>query len=142
MKDETMLIGKVAGQAGVNVQTLRYYERRGLLEEPERTLSGQRAYPQDAVRRVRFIKRAQELGFSLSEIEELLRLREDTSAACGEVLEATQAKIGDIDRRLRDLRRMKRALVLLASTCTKKGSTRQCPILEALDDTDRKGRRR
>jgi len=126
----------------VNVQTLRYYERRGLLEEPERTPSGQRRYPEDAVRRVRFIKRAQELGFSLAEIEDLLRLRDDTSASCGDVLEATEAKIEDIERKVRDLRRMKRALVLLASTCTKTGSTRQCPILEALDDTKRKGRRR
>ena len=126
----------------MNVQTLRYYERRGLLEEPERTPSGQRRYPEDAVRRVRFIKRAQELGFSLAEIEDLLRLRDDTSASCGDVLEATEAKIEDIERKVRDLRRMKRALVLLASTCTKTGSTRQCPILEALDDTKRKGRRR
>jgi MerR family mercuric resistance operon transcriptional regulator len=141
MKNETMLIGKVAARAGVNVQTLRYYERRGLLEEPDRTPSGQRAYAEDAVRRVRFIKRAQELGFSLAEIEELLRLRDDTTASCGEVLAATEAKIEDIDRKLRDLRRMKRALVLLASSCMRTGSSRQCPILEALD-TNRKGRRR
>jgi len=136
-----MRIGKVAAQAGVSVQTLRYYERRGLVEGPERTPSGLRSYPEDAVRRVRFIKRAQELGFSLAEIVELLSLRDDTSASCGEVLAATEAKIEAIDRKLRDLRRMKRALALLASTCTKQGSSRQCPILETLDGPSRRGRR-
>ncbi len=138
---KTMLIGKVATLARVNVQTLRYYERRGLLAEPDRTPSGQRAYPEDAVRRVRFIKRAQDLGFSLTEIEELLRLRDDTTASCDEVFGATRTKIEDIDRKLRDLRRMKRALALLASTCTRTGSSRQCPILEALDEKNRKGKR-
>lgn len=140
MQNKTMLIGTAAAKAGVNVQTLRYYERRGLLEEPERTPSGQRTYPEDAVRRVRFIKRAQELGFSLTEIEELLRLRDDTTASCDEVFGATQTKVEDIDRKLLDLRRMRRALVLLASTCTRTGSSRQCPILEALDHNNRKRR--
>ncbi len=139
MVEKILLIGKVAAQAGVNVQTLRYYERRGLLAEPERTPLGQRMYKQEAVQRVRFIKRSQELGFSLTEIEELLRLRDDMTATCGDVLAATQAKIEDVDSKLRDLRRIKRALLVLANTCTKTGSTRQCPILESLD---RNGRNR
>ena len=75
-------IGQVASLAGVNIQTLRYYERRGLLREPERRHSGYRAYPPDTVALIRFIKRAQELGFSLSEVEELLHLRQDRESAC------------------------------------------------------------
>ena len=135
MHEPKLLIGKVAAQAGVNVQTLRYYERRGLLPKPGRSSVGQRLYRPEAVKRVCFIKRSQELGFSLAEIEELLHLRDDTSATCRDVLEATEAKIADVDRKLRDLRRIKRALVLLTKTCTKTGSARQCPILENLDHT-------
>jgi len=93
MNQDTLRTGEVAAQAGVNVQTLRYYERRGLLKEPERRPSGYREYSPDAVLLIRFIKRAQELGFTLAEIEDLLRLRNDHSARCSEVRAAAQAKI-------------------------------------------------
>lgn len=141
MNRETLRTGEVAARAGVNIQTLRYYERRGLLEEPERRASGYREYPPDAVRLIRFIKRAQELGFTLREIEDLLRLRSDQKASCSEVRAAARAKIEDIEQKIRSLRAMKRALGVLVRSCTSDGSVRECPILEALDDRGRKGRR-
>jgi Hg(II)-responsive transcriptional regulator len=134
MDRETLRTGEVAAQAGVNVQTLRYYERRGLLKEPERRASGYREYPADAVRLIRFIKRAQEIGFTLSEIEDLLRLRDDQDSACAEVRSAAEAKIEDIEQKIRHLRAMKRALGVLVASCATEGSPRHCPILEALDD--------
>jgi Hg(II)-responsive transcriptional regulator len=134
MDREPLRTGEVAAQAGVNVQTLRYYERRGLLKEPERRASGYRAYPADAVRLIRFIKRAQEIGFTLSEIEDLLRLRDDQDSACAEVRSAAEAKIEDIEQKIRHLRAMKRALGVLVASCATEGSPRHCPILEALDD--------
>jgi len=134
MDRETLRTGEVAAQAGVNVQTLRYYERRGILKEPERRPSGYREYPADAVRLIRFIKRAQEIGFTLNEIEDLLRLREDQDSACAEVRSAAEAKIDDIEQKIRRLRAMKRALGVLVASCTTEGSPRHCPLLEALDD--------
>lgn len=97
MDRETLRTGEVAAKAGVNVQALRYYERRGLLEEPERRASGYREYSPDAVRLIRFIKRAQELGFTLNEIEDLLRLRGAQGSHCSEVHEAAELKIEDIE---------------------------------------------
>ncbi len=141
MDRETLKTGEVAALAGVNLQTLRYYERRGLLEEPERRASGYREYPLDAVQLIRFIKRAQGLGFSLTEVADLLRLRSDQKASCSEVRAAAQTKIEDIDQKIRALRAMKRALGGLVRSCTSDGSTRTCPILEALDDKSEKERR-
>lgn len=140
MPRETLKTGQVAAKAGVNIQTLRYYERRGLLEEPERRASGYREYPPDAVQLIRFIKRAQELGFTLTEIEDLLRLRTDQKAACSEVRSAAEAKIEDIDQKVRHLRAMKRALGVLVASCSTERSPRHCPILEALDDSPEDGR--
>lgn len=141
MDHETLRTGEVAAQAGVNVQTLRYYERRGLLEDPGRRASGYREYRPDAVRLIRFIKRAQELGFTLAEVEELLRLRSDRTASCSQVRAAAETKIEDIERKIRALRAMRRALGVLVSSCRRDGSIRKCPILEALDETGRQERR-
>ena len=134
MDRETLRTGEVAARAGVNIQTLRYYERRGLIPEPERRASGYREYPPDAVRVIRFIKRAQELGFTLTEVEELLRIRGDQTASCVEVRASAKAKIDDIEQKVRSLRSMKRALGILVGSCTSDGSARECPILEALDE--------
>lgn len=137
-------IGEVAAGAGVNVQTLRYYERLGLLKPPARRPSGYREYSPEAVRIVRFIKRAQELGFTLTEIEELLRLREDRRASRAQARAAASAKIADIDRKTRSLRAMRRALQVLVDSCRREGSTRECPILEAFEEgrpRDRRGPR-
>lgn len=137
MKTERLRIGAVAAQAGVNIQTLRYYERRGLLREPSRTTSGYRLYPAETVRVVRFIKRAQHLGFTLSEIEDLLRLRESRTRDPREVRAVAEAKIRDIEEKVRRLRSMLHALGTLVESCQCKGSQLECPILEALDDHER-----
>lgn len=136
MERERLRTGELATRAGVNVQTLRYYERRGLLEEPGRRPSGYREYRPEAVQLIRFIKRAQDLGFTLNEIEELLRLRSDRESACAEVRAAAQAKIGDIEEKLRQLRAMRRALATLVASCAAEGAPRHCPLLEALDDKE------
>jgi Hg(II)-responsive transcriptional regulator len=129
-----MRIGKVAAEAGVNVQTLRYYERRGLLPEPERGNSGYRAYDPDTVRLVRFIKRAQELGFTLREIEELIELRQSPRRGA-EVRAVAATKVVDIERRIRQLKAMRKALGGLVAACDSEGGTVACPIIEALDDS-------
>ena len=135
-------IGEVAAQAGVNVQTLRYYERRGLLEEPERRPSGYRTYAPEAVRLVRFIKRAQDLGFTLKEVHELLRLRESQPRSRTKVRELAEAKIRDIDEKTRHLRAIRKALTVLTDSCACRGSALECPILEALDDEGSKRTRK
>ncbi len=129
-----MRIGQVAAQAGVNVQTLRYYERRGLLEEPRRRPSGYRTYRPDAVRLVRFIKKAQDLGFTLREVQELLRLRQSRPRSRTQVRSMAEAKIRDIDEKTRRLRAIRKALSVLIDSCGCRHGALECPILEALDD--------
>ena len=130
----TMSIGKVAAAAAVNIQTVRYYERRGLLSPARRTPSGYRQYNEDAVARLRFIKHAQELGFSLKEIDELLALRVRRGSACDAVERKTRQKIDLVEQRIRDLERIKRTLQKLADACAARELTQECPILEALED--------
>ena len=131
-----MRIGAAAEQAGVNVQTLRYYERRGLLPRPPRRDSGYREFPDEAVRFVRFIKRAQDLGFSLDEMEELIRLRHDKRRDRARVRAIAERRVRQIDRKLAELQAMKKALVHLVHCC-REGSTLECPIIEALDGAGR-----
>jgi MerR family mercuric resistance operon transcriptional regulator len=128
--------GEVAEQAHVHVETLRYYERRGLVSRPLRSVSNYRLYPEDTVRRVRFIKRAQDLGLSLKEIKELLALRAAPKTQCGAVRERTVAKIKDIEEKIRGLQAMKKALAKLVAECSGRGPITKCPILEALDAED------
>jgi Hg(II)-responsive transcriptional regulator len=130
-----MRIGEVAGRAGVNVETLRYYERRGLLSEPTRQPSGYRVYDQEAVKIVRFIKRGQELGFTLADIEGLLRLADGGPESCHEVRALAEGKIEDMDRRIAALQAMKRSLVALVRTCRRRGKNRECPLIEAIEET-------
>ncbi len=132
MDDPSIRTGEVAARAGVNIQTLRYYERRGLLKEPPRRSSGFRRYPEEAVRIVRFIKHAQQLGFTLREIDELLQLREDRDRTCAQVRRAAEAKIADIDSKLKRLKAMRGALAILVQSCRNKRAAR-CPLIEALD---------
>jgi Cu(I)-responsive transcriptional regulator len=127
-----MRIGTAAEQAGVNVQTLRYYEKRGLLPRPPRRPSGYREFPDDAVRIVRFIKRAQDLGFTLDEVEELLRLRHERRRDRVRIQAVAEHRIGQIDRKVAELQAMKKALSLLIRCC-RQGSTLECPIIEALE---------
>ncbi len=127
-------IGDVAERAGVNLQTIRYYERQGLLPRPPRLASGYRVFPHAAVRQVRFIKRAQELGFSLAEIRDLLSLRASEEAGAHEVRQRARAKIAVIEEKVRSLLAMKDALAALADRCPGCGPLRDCPILDALDE--------
>lgn len=130
---QTMTIGRVAEQAGVNVETIRFYERKGLVETPKRSNSGYRQYQQDTVRRIRFIKRAKDLGFTLKEVGELLSLRAEPGASCADVKIRAGTKIADIDERIRELTKMKNALVTLARVCNANGPVTECPILEAME---------
>lgn len=133
---ESMTIGKVAELADVGVETVRFYEREGLIAEPPRKPSGYRQYPMEAVSRIRFIRRAKELGFSLQEIKELLSLRIDPETTCADIRERAEGKIVDIDKKVRTLQRMKDALERLTAACNGRGSVSDCPILEALEDHD------
>ncbi len=131
-----MKIRELAEHAQVNLQTIRYYERERLLPEPPRLSSGYRLYPENAVRRVRFIKRAQEIGFSLAEIRELLSLRVDTKRDRSEVHALAQAKIIDIDGKIQTLKAMRTALHRLTGRCTGCGPASDCPILESIDSEE------
>src|SRR5262245_46602064 len=128
-----LTIGQVARRVGVGVETMRFYERQGLLAEPARKESGYRQYTQEVVSRLRFIKRAKELGFSLKEIRELLTLRVAPGTTCAEVKERAEAKIADIEAKIQSLRRMKAALAKVTKQCSGRGPTSECPILDALD---------
>lgn len=130
---EGLRIGEVAGRAGVNLRTIHYYERCGLLPAPPRTASNYRVYPEEVVLRVRFIKRARELGFTLSEIKELLLLRVDPRSRSIDVRTRAEAKVKDIDARIQTLQGMRRALSTLIAQCSGKGPVSQCPILQALE---------
>lgn len=131
----SMKIGQVAKDAGVRVDTLRYYERRGLLDEPERRPSGYREYGADAAQLVRFIKRAQDLGFTLKQIQELLRLRRG-GRSNRTVRAIAETKLQDIEAKIARLHSMRRALAGLVEVCScpNASSTPTCPIIEALDD--------
>lgn len=127
-------IGQVAKQAGVGVETIRFYERSGLLKEPPRNRAGYREYPVDAVARVKFIRRAKDLGFTLNEIADLLALRVDADTTCADVKARAETKIAGIEERIRELQHMKCALAALAASCRGSGPASECPILEALEE--------
>lgn len=129
-------IGQLANHAAVNLQTIRYYEREGLLPEPPRLNSGYRLFPDSAVRRVRFIKRAQEIGFSLAEIRELLSIRIDARRERAEVRSLAETKIADIDTKIRTLKAMKTVLNRLTERCSGCGPVSECPILESIDSEE------
>lgn len=133
----TLTIGKAAERAGVGIETVRFYEREGLIDEPPRGPSGYRQYPQSVVTRLQFIRQAKELGFTLNEIKDLLSLRLDPETTCADVKQRAEAKIADIDDKMRSLRRMKKVLDKLTKSCSGRGSVDDCPILEALDPQER-----
>jgi MerR family mercuric resistance operon transcriptional regulator len=126
-------IGEVAKRGGVNLETIRYYERECLLPKPPRLSSGYRMFPADAVRRIRFIKRAQELGFSLSEIRALLSIQIDAKKECSDVKRLAEAKISDINAKIQTLEAMKRVLEGLTEICPGRGPLSKCPILDSID---------
>ncbi len=135
-----LTIGELAEAAGVGVETIRFYERRNLISQPARPQSGYRRYSEDVTARVQFIRHAQELGFTLAEIDDLLTLRVNPSTRCEDVRARAEAKIGDIDEKIERLSRMREALVTITVTCSGSGPTSECPILDALDSNSKKGR--
>jgi Hg(II)-responsive transcriptional regulator len=130
---KTLTIGKVARQAEVGIETVRFYEREGLLHKPDRKPSGYRQYDVATIDRLRFIKRAKWLGFSLQEIKGLLGLRLNPGATRADVRNRAEAKMADIDARIKELKRMKKALLKLTKACDGHGTVEGCPIIEALE---------
>ena len=134
MSTEPLTTGEVAERADVNVQTVRYYERRGLLPEPPRSSGGFRQYSPEHADRIRFIKRSQELGFTLDQAHELLQLRVTADADRADVRAVAQDKIDEVESKIQDLRRLHDTLKELVAACEGHGSTGECPILHALED--------
>ena len=126
-------IGQLAKSGGVHVQTIRYYEKRDLLSPSGRRASGYRVYDKEALKRLRFIKNAQALGFTLREIAELLNLRVSSRAQCGDVQRKAQAKLAGVEAKVRDLRALARALRSLIGVCDAGQPTNRCPILQTLE---------
>ena len=127
-----LTVSKLAKAAGVGIETIRFYERRGLLDPPPRRASGYRIYPESTVPRILFIRRAQRLGFTLNEIRELIALDKDQSAECGTLLERTEHKIATIEQKITDLQRMRTALQDLHRQCAGDGLVRECAIMQCL----------
>jgi len=127
-----LTIGELAGRAGVPTPTVRYYERRGLIAEAGRTASGYRQYRPEVAERLRFIKRTQELGFSLEEIQEFLALRVEDPASCAVVEARTREKIGRVRRKIRELERIEEVLERLVASCETRTPSAECPLLEAM----------
>ena len=125
------MIGQLAKETGTHVETIRYYERRGLIAEPSRRASGYREFPPEYVERIRFIKRAQTLGFTLREISELLALA-DGNPACKDIRKFAEEKVKDIETRIHDLQKIKVVLHELIKKCLNKGKLSSCPIIESL----------
>ena len=129
-----LTIGKVAYLTQVGIETIRFYERQGLIDQPPRKPSGYRQYPPETVERIRFVRRAKQLGFTLKEIKELLSLRIDPNSTCGDIRERSLVKIGDIESRIQTLQRMKQSLKELTLACDGQGTVSECPILESLEN--------
>lgn len=129
---KSLTIGQLAHEAGINPESVRFYEAQRLLPEPPRSVAGYRMYPQDAVLRIRFIKRAQDLGFSLKEIKELLSLAEDRTTDCADVRALAQTKVDEISEKVRTLEAMRRALIVLTESCPGTGPAAKCSILESI----------
>jgi len=131
-----MTIGQVAKRAGVNIQTVRFYERKGLVLPERRTDSGYRVYTPEAVRRILFMRHAQEMGFSLREIEDLLSLRIDPGMTCTDVKIKAETKRTEVERKIDKLSHMQKALEMLVARCDGDGPVSECPIIEALDSVN------
>jgi len=129
MKHTPLTIGRLANAAEVNVETIRYYQRVGLVNEPVKPLEGFRVYPNETVNRIRFIKRAQKLGFSLQDIAHLLELGE---GHCDDVREQAEAKLGQIEAQIKDLQAMRKTLKKLITECSAGNENGSSPIVQSL----------
>lgn len=137
---DTMTRGELANRAGVNAETIRYYEQRGVLPEASRTASGYRIYCEEDVARLQFVQRSQDLGFTLSEIAELLDLRDDGEAPAEDVRTRAHEKLAEVNGKIRDLERIRDILSDLVSECREAPAGEVCPILRALDTSDGEAR--
>lgn len=131
---ESLTIKKVADQAGVGIETIRFYERKGLINKPARTLSGYRVFSKQDAKQVRFIKRAQELGFTLSEIKELLSLKKSTLSKRNDIYQKTHQKVQIISEKIESLQKIKNTLEQLLECCKGEGDISECPIIEAFEN--------
>lgn len=131
----SMTIGRLSRASEVSIDTIRYYEREKLLPAAARTAAGYRVYDQDSLRRLRFIRRAKQLGFNLDDIRNLLALT-DGDGPSAEVKQLTEQKLRLVEDRIKDLRRMQKALQVLSDSCDGCGPTHQCPIIDALNEDD------
>ncbi len=129
---EGLTTGQLAKKTDVNIETIRYYERKGLIPKPHRRDSGYRQYSAEMITRIMFIKHAKTLGFSLKEIKDLLSLKHDPKTPCSEVRKRAESKIEDINGKIRTLQKMKKALSKLTKSCTGSGPAKECPILEVV----------
>ena len=128
---KNLTIGQLAKETGINIETIRYYERRGLIPEPPRRESGYREFTPQYVERIRFIKRAQTLGFTLREVSGLLALA-DGKPTCKDIRKFAEDKVNDIENRINDLKKIKKVLNDLVKECMNKGKLSYCPIIESL----------
>jgi len=125
-------IGKVAKKSGVGVETVRFYERLGLIEQPPRSDGGYRKYPEETVVRIQFIKQAKRLGFTLKEIGELLMLQKSADISCGDFQRRAESKLVDVKNRIEELERIRDVLNSLIQSCSMEKSTEECPILNVM----------
>lgn len=133
-----LTIGRLAKQAGLGIETVRFYERQGLIAPPPRTDSNYRIYPEEEVNRLKFIKRAKDLGFTLKEIKELFELQHDPHTTKSDIKERTVEKIKNIKKKVEDLVRIQEALEHLAGSCDGHGPLRECPIFDAFTGGEHK----
>ncbi len=131
---KTMTISKIAKEAGVGVETVRFYERKGLVDQPPKPSSGGfRVYPIETAEQIRFIRQAQELGFSLHEIKELLALRTDPTTDCADVREQAQTKLDEVKRKVAQMKGIQTALEKLIAACPGEGALQVCSIIDAIE---------
>jgi len=125
----TRTISKLAKELNINIETVRFYERRGLIKQPHKPAQGYRHYPDDTVNRIQFIKRSQELGFTLNEIDHLLSLNDQP---CGQVQEMAESKLSTVQAKMKDLRRLEKALKVLLTQCKSNKNNDHCPVIDSL----------
>ena len=131
LRSQSITIGEMSRRTGVNIETIRYYERIGVMPRPRRTGGGHRAYDGDQLKRLHFVRRGRELGFSLGEVRAMLRLVDDGALTCGEIHAITVAHLADVKQKLTDLRRLESVLEEMAAECSR-GDIPDCPIIEIL----------
>jgi len=133
-----LTIGKIAKQVGISCDAIRMYERQKLIEEPERAANGYRVYSESVITRLQFIQQAKSMGFSLKEIGELLAIKHMAANTCDQVRTEAQVKLQDIEDKISELQRLKKAIGILIRTCNESHDDNHCPLLDALERGNRK----